>query len=109
MRKIITAIVLVGMIAISCNNGSHNNNTTVSKDSKNIKSYVFETKTGWGYIITINDKVFIRQPYIPVISGEQSFKTAEDAGKTAALVISKMKENQPPTLQKEELEKLRVI
>lgn len=107
MKKIITAIVFICVVIISCNSGA-NNNTTVSKEP-NIKSYVFETKIGWGYIITVNDKVFIRQPYIPVISGVRSFKSANEAGKVAELVISKMKQNQPPTLQKEELEKLKVI
>ena len=109
MKKILTAIVFISMMVTSCSNGPTNNKAGVSKETKNIKSYVFETKIGWGYIITIDDRVFIRQPYIPVISGVRSFKTAEDADKVAAFVISKMKQNQPPTLQKEELEKLKVI
>lgn len=60
---------------------------------------------GWGYDILVNDKILIHQESIPAIKNKRAFATKEQAEQTAALVIKKIKNGQPPTLTKPDLEK----
>lgn len=53
---------------------------------------------------------FVYQPHIPGISGNEGFKSKEDAEKVAKLVVSKIRRNIiPPTVTLEELKALKVI
>jgi hypothetical protein len=61
-------------------------------------SRVFPCISGWGYEILVNDKLFIRQESIPVLSGEKGFPKKEQAGQAARLIINKLKQDRPPTL-----------
>ena len=65
---------------------------------------------GWGYDIYASDKLFIHQQYVPVISGNQSFRNESDALRTANLVIRKLREHViPPTLSSQEIDSLNVV
>ncbi len=68
----------------------------------------FKTKTGWGYTISDRNKILIKQSIIPVISDIKSFSTEEDALNTAKLVVSKLDQNKPPTLTKNDLILLKI-
>ena len=71
---------------------------------------IFNEQQGWGYQILNYGKIYINQPHIPAISGNKGFSTEEKASKTAEYAISKIKNGMiPPTLSKEELEKLGVL
>lgn len=64
----------------------------------------------WGYDILVNDKLTIHQPSIPSLPGNEGFKTKEGAEKVAKLVIKKMKKGEmPPSIDAEEMKKLKVI
>ena len=76
------------------------------KDSVQLVSNTFKTSTGWGYTITVDNKLFINQPTIPSIPGYKSFATEEDALKVANLVISKIKAHQKPNIHEQDLKAL---
>jgi hypothetical protein len=53
----------------------------------------------YGYDVYRNGKLFIHQPSIPALSGNDGFKTKQDAEKVAGLVINKIKKGEmPPTI-----------
>lgn len=84
--------LLLGLfLFISCNNN----------ENLNIKP--LKTPTGWGYCITNNEKIIIKQTIIPVISENKSFKTEEDALKVGNLVLQKLKDDLSPTVTKKDL------
>lgn len=65
---------------------------------------------GFGYDIFHNGNLYIRQENIPGLPGIQGFSTAEKAGKTAELVINKIRNNEmPPSLSREEMQKAGVL
>ncbi len=50
----------------------------------------FETATGWGYSIYTDNKLYIKQTFIPGLQGNHSFATREDAKKVGELAVQKM-------------------
>lgn len=75
-------LFLLGLfLFISCN----------KSESLNVQS--LKTATGWGYCITNNEKIIIKQTIIPVISENKSFKTEEEALKVGNLVLQKLKDD----------------
>ncbi|MBS1576424.1 MAG: DUF4907 domain-containing protein [Bacteroidetes bacterium] len=77
-----------------------------SHDQRRIESRAFQTTNGWGYDILVNDSILIHQESIPVFQKQQPFANKEQAEKTAALVIQKLKTGQHPTLTKFDLDKI---
>ena len=71
-----------------------------------IQTRAIQTKTGWGYDILANGKVYIHQDFIPAIPGKHSFLTAEDALKVGNLVVAKMTANQLPSVTVNDLKSL---
>ncbi len=64
----------------------------------------------WGYQILNNGNLYINQPYIPAVAGNQGFKSEADASVTAAHVIHKLKAGfMPPSITVEELDSLKVL
>lgn len=64
----------------------------------------------WGYDIYKGNKLFIHQKNRPALPGNDGFKSKLDAEKVAGLVIDKlMKGEMPPSVTKEELNKLKVF
>jgi hypothetical protein len=64
----------------------------------------------WGYDIYIEKRLFIHQPGIPGLSGNEGFKTKADAEKVAKLVIGKIKKGEmPPSVTIDEMKKLKVL
>ena len=110
---IVSAVVIVLMATIfSCqsNPGKPVGIVTERNDSVLVASHSFKTKDGgWGYIITVGEKIVIKQPIIPVVQGNKSFATEEDALKVAALVVNKIKSRQKPTIFRAELQKIGII
>jgi hypothetical protein len=84
--------LLLGLLLfVSCNKG----------ENLNVQS--LKTTTGWGYFITNNKKIIIKQTIIPVISENKSFKTEQEALKVGNLVVQKLKDDLPPTVTKKDL------
>ncbi|MBV9963330.1 MAG: DUF4907 domain-containing protein [Parafilimonas sp.] len=66
-------------------------------------------KKGYGFDILIGNKVFIHQPFIPAVQGNQRFATKTDANKTASLMLFKLrKHGMPPTISTAELDSLHI-
>lgn len=62
---------------------------------------------GYGYDILMGDKLYIHQPNVPALPGNDGFETEEDAQRVAELVIFKIKNNiVPPTIDVKELDSL---
>ena len=94
------------------------NNDSVIYDKKNfqegpssaftIKVIPAQEKT-YGYEIYQGKKLVIRQENIPGLSGMKGFRRKSDAGKVARLVTEKLSKGiMPPTIEKAEMEKLKV-
>lgn len=70
----------------------------------------FVTEAGWGYIIYMQGKPYIRQNNIPVIEGNKGFTTKDKALKAGQLVAHKIKQAiLPPTISKQELDSLQLL
>jgi hypothetical protein len=68
-----------------------------------------ENKT-WGYDIYMEKRLYIHQPSMPGLPGNEGFKTKADAEKVAKLVIDKIKKcEMPPTVTIVEMKKLKVL
>lgn len=76
------------------------------RDERRIESRAFQTTNGWGYDILVNDSILIHQESIPVFQKQQPFANKDQAEKTAALVVQKLKTGQHPTLTKFDLDKI---
>ncbi len=77
-----------------------------------IRSNIFRNVnvSGFGYDILIGEKLYIHQPNVPAVPGNNGFETEEAAQKVAELVIYKVRNNiMPPTVNIEELDSLGVI
>ncbi len=68
------------------------------------------TPNGYGYDIYADGNMYIHQPNIPAIVGEQGFADTLSAAKTAKLVIKKIKKGEmPPTINISDLKKINAI
>ena len=85
---------------------------SLDKDGKtNIRFITFKNSdnNGFGYDIEVDGRVYIHQPYIPAIPGNNGFKSKDDAEKVARLMEYKIKNNiLPPTIEIKELDSLGV-
>lgn len=62
------------------------------------------------YDIFADGKLLIHQPSVPGMQGNEGFKTKQSAEKVAQLVVTKIKKGEmPPTISKEEMQKLKAI
>lgn len=81
-------------------------NTRFSSKTETFKTAIYQTNTGFGYSISFNDKLLIKQDYIPTIQSNQSFCTYQDAQKVANLVKKKLNNNINPKITLLELKQL---
>jgi len=64
----------------------------------------------WGYDIYMGKRLFINQPGVPALPGNEGFKIKTDAEKVARLVIGKIKKGEmPPSVTLEEMKKIKVL
>jgi hypothetical protein len=70
----------------------------------------FVTQAGWGYVIYMKGKPYIKQDNIPVIEGNKGFSTREKALIAGRLVAYKIEHDiLPPTVSKQELDSLQLL
>ena len=112
-KKISTTFFLVIttlLVMSACKSHTSAPDTTIMiKGKVPIDGSTFKTDNGWGYTITVNNKLFIKQTEIPAIEGNKVFTTEEDAAKVAQLVINKIAKNESPAVKKKELQELGII
>jgi hypothetical protein len=64
----------------------------------------------WGYDIYLQKRLFIHQPNVPGLPGNEGFRTKTDTKKVARLVIGKLKKGEmPPSVTIEEMKKIKVL
>ena len=85
-----------------------------SADTQKISGYSYTIISApnntWCYDIYKDKKLFIHQPSIPAVPGNEGFKTKAEAEKVAKLVIEKIKKGEmPPSVTIEEMKKLKVL
>jgi hypothetical protein len=79
------------------------------KDSMNVTVKTFSENDEWGYDILINDKMYIHQPHIPAVSGNNGFATEAVAKKTGEFVAFKIRNHiMPPSVTPHELDSLQI-
>ena len=69
---------------------------------------VYEINNGYGYSISYNDKLLIKQDLIPAIQNNQAFCNFDDAQKVADLVKEKLKRKENPKISLIELKQLNI-
>lgn len=82
--------------------------TNRSKGWVQLKLEPLQTNTGWGYEVFAGKKLYIKQDKIPVLEGNQGFKTREQALHAGQIVINKLKKGQAPALDSNDLKKVGV-
>ena len=112
-NKLLTVLLFLITIAVL---GACKSNTSADdvaamakKGMVPVNGYTFKTDNGWGYTITVNNKVFIKQSMIPAVEGNKGFSTQEDAAKVGQLIIDKLANHESPAVKKEDLQKLGII
>ena len=71
-----------------------------------IKVRTYQVQEGWGYQILLKDKVYIDQPFIPVLQGKAAFPDKRSAHRAGKLVKQKLVNHKLPALTKEDLKML---
>ncbi len=71
-----------------------------------IHAQAVQTVYGWGYNVLADDRVYIKQEFIPTLPGKQGFKSADDALRVGNLVVKKISSNLPPTITPRDLDSL---
>jgi len=79
--------------------------------SHNLPSGVYKVETfkvsdGWGYRIKLRNKDYLYQPFIPGIPGKKAFPDKKTAARAGNLVVQKLRNQQLPTLTKEDINKI---
>lgn len=111
-KVIVPFLFLITIILLGACNSNTSTPDAVAMAKKGmvpIEGSTFKTDNGWGYAITVNNKLFIKQSAIPVIEGNKGFASEQDAAKVAQLVINKLVKHESPTIKKDELKQLGVI
>ena len=75
---------------------------------KNLNVHSIKVNDGWGYAITNNNQLIIKQTIIPVISERKSFQTEQEAMAVGHLVVQKLDSNLSPTITEKDLILLKI-
>jgi hypothetical protein len=108
MKRILEAYILIAVVSGFLFLYLTNYSVDSTKSNIQLHSETFKVGNGYGYQITIEDKVLIRQEYIPILPGNNPFTTAVDAKRTANTVISKIVRKESPILTISELKELQI-
>jgi hypothetical protein len=95
----LTMMIAAFIILVSKKNKSTGSNNMLPVVVQSLKM-----PDGWGYEILVNNKVYIRQDYIPAIPGYKRFKTETEALSIANRVAEKMKQGRAPAVTVQEID-----
>lgn len=82
--------------------------TACAEQNYGITSEVIPLDKGFGYLIRIDEKVVIKQTFIPAIEGNMPFCTEKDAQRTADFVTERMIQSKGPSVTLAELQQLKI-
>ena len=74
-----------------------------------LKAAAVQTTAGWGYHILANNKIYIKQEFMPAVAGIKGFKSADDALLVGNLVIKRISSNQSFAISIRDLDSLGVL
>ncbi|MFA5300002.1 MAG: DUF4907 domain-containing protein [Lutibacter sp.] len=94
-KIIIIAVLIITSILIAKLNAT-------STNGYNLETY--KVDNGWGYTISVKNKVFIKQNIIPGIPDKKPFATKKDAAIVGELMIEKLKNKKAPSISYKELQ-----
>jgi hypothetical protein len=97
--RVILLTVAIAVVFFTTYRVFHNPST------ETLSVQTFRVSGGWGYQISIKQKIFIYQPFIPVIPGKKPFPSRVTALRTAKTVKAKLMAGQRPDLTIGELAK----
>ncbi len=113
--KILIALVLVVIVILLVLNFKKNSEVKVDEAKTEVSPYLnanieiktFKEDKGWGYDITIDGVIYVHQPSIPALPGDDGFDSEEDAKGVAELMVQKIRNNiLPPGVTEEEVRAL---
>jgi hypothetical protein len=81
---------------------------TVFNKSENFKTMVYKSNNGYGYSVSYNNKLLIKQDFMPAIQKSQPFCSSNDAQKVADLVVEKLYKKENPKVTISELNVLNI-
>ena len=101
-RRVYVPLLLIISITLTCycffiSDSSKN----VSTDGYSMET--FKSADGWGYQIKKGKKTIIVQPFIPCLIGEKPFPDEKSAMKIGEFVLSKIRNDEDPSITIEEL------
>lgn len=76
---------------------------TACNTNQKLEVKAIKLNSGWGYTISNDKKIIIKQTIIPVISENKSFQSKEDALKVGELVLEKLNKNSSPSITQKDL------
>ena len=80
-------------------------NSEITVEPFKVDSIENNGSSGWGYDILIDGKMYIHQPNIPAIMGNNGFSSEEKAREAGEFIVEKIRKNVlPPSVTAEELE-----
>ena len=80
----------------------------LNKNTQQYSTAIHKVDTGFGYTIKYNDKILIKQDFIPAIQKKLSFCTEQDAQKIADVVKNKILKKENPSIFLAELQELKI-
>lgn len=94
---LLLSVILVGFIVLK---------TNIDNKPGFFEAEVYKINNGYGYSISYNSKLFIKQDNIPTIQKNHPFCNYEDAKKIADLVTEKLNKKENPRVSLSELKML---
>lgn len=76
---------------------------------ENLSTQIYKVPGGYGYSISKNGTLVIKQDHIPAIADEQAFSSLKDAKAVANAVVEKLEKNKNPGITIIELKELGIL
>ena len=80
----------------------------VNQDTTGLHTEVLQVNDGYGYKILYDDKVLVKQDFIPAIQGKKSFKSEKEAMLVGNMVLRKIEKGEDPYISISELKDLQI-
>ncbi len=106
VKNLFKYVVVFFIIVISVFTITHfisQQDESVKQSNNDITLHVSKQENYWIYEIKRNDKLFIRQEYIPAVSGQQRFKTKNEAESIGEIVLEKLSNKKNPSITIDDL------
>ena len=80
----------------------------VKQDTTGLHTEVLQVNEGYGYKILYDDKVLVKQDFIPAIQGKKSFESEKEAMLVGNMVLRKIEKGEDPYISISELKDLQI-